>query len=55
MHRNVAVKLSQNNTIKEELHNLQDKVNPLSKEEGKVPKSNPAETSPKKKEEDANI
>jgi flagellar biosynthesis/type III secretory pathway protein FliH len=48
------VKLSQSNTIKEELNNLQDKVNPLTKEEGRVLKSNTVETSPQKKEEHAN-
>ena len=48
------VKLSQSNTIKEELNNLQDKVNPLTKEEGKILKSNTVETSPQKKEEHAN-
>ena len=48
------VKLSQSNTIKEELNNLQDKVNPLTKEEGRVLKSNTVESSPQKKEEHAN-
>jgi hypothetical protein len=48
------IKLSQSNTIKKELNNLQDKSNTLTKEEGKDLKRNSDETLPQKKEEHDN-
>ena len=48
------IKLSQSNTIKKELNNLQDKSNTLTKEEGKDLKRNSGETLSQKKEEHAN-
>ena len=48
------IKLSQSNTIKKELNNLQDKANTLTKEEDKDLKRNSGETLPQKKEEHAN-
>ena len=48
------IKLSQSNTIKKELNNLQDKANTLTNEEDKDLKRNSGETLPQKKEEHAN-
>ena len=48
------IKLSQSSTIKKELKNLQEKVNPLTKEEDKNLKDNPIETLTPKKEDHAN-
>ena len=48
------IKLSQSSTIKKELKNLQEKVNPLTKEEDKNLKDNPVETLTPKKEDHAN-
>ena len=48
------IKLSQSNTIKKELNNLQDKANTLTKEEDKDLKRNSGETLSQKKEEHAN-
>ena len=48
------INLSQSSTIKKELKNLQEKVNPLTKEEDKNLKDNPVETLTPKKEDHAN-
>ena len=48
------IKLSQSNTIKKELNNLQDKANTLTNEEDKDLKRNSGETLSQKKEEHAN-
>ena len=48
------IKLSQSSTIKKELKDLQEKVNPLTKEEDKNLKDNPVETLTPKKEDHAN-
>ena len=48
------IKLSQSSTIKKELKNLQEKANPLTKEEEKNLKDNPVETLTPKKEDHAN-
>ena len=48
------IKLSQSSTIKKELKNLQEKANPLTKEEDKNLKDNPVETLTPKKEDHAN-
>ena len=48
------IKLSQSSTIKKELKNLQEKVNPLTKEEDKNLKDKPVETLTPKKEDHAN-
>ena len=45
----IKLKLSQSNTIKKELNNLQDKENSLTKEEDKDLKSKTVETLPQKK------
>ncbi len=48
------IKLSQSSNIKKELNNLEDKISIPNKKDDKSLKINPLETSPKKKEENAN-
>ncbi len=48
------IKLSQSSNIKKELNNLEDKISIPNKEDDKSLKINPVETSPKRKEENAN-
>ena len=48
------IKLSQSSNIKKELNNLEDKISIPNKKDDKSLKINPVETSPKKKEENAN-
>ena len=48
------IKLSQSSNIKKELNNLEDKISIPNKEDDKTLKINPVETSPKRKEENAN-
>ncbi len=48
------IKLSESSNIKKELNNLEDKISIPNKKDDKSLKINPLETSPKKKEENAN-